>query len=147
MNAAPVLNMLSGTDHPLQALADLLTIEQLLRPHRRRRRSPSSARRNNVARSLAEACALLGAEFDIASPPAMASSSRMRRRHHQVDDPAEAVDGADIVYTDVWVSMGGEDSDEAPRRVRALPGRRSADGARAERAGSCTACPRAAARK
>ena len=106
VNAAPVLNMLSATDHPLQALADLLTIKQLL-GRLEGARIAFIGEGNNVSRSLAEACALVGAEFVIASPEGYGLGMAS-----QVDDPAEAVEGADIVYTDVWVSMGGEDSDE-----------------------------------
>ena len=63
-----------------------------------------------MSRSLAEACALVGAEFSIASPHGHGLDGIPGVR--QVADPEEAVDGADVVYTDVWVSMGGEDSDE-----------------------------------
>jgi ornithine carbamoyltransferase len=109
VNAAPVLNMLSGTDHPLQALADLLTVKQLLG-----RLSGAKiafiGEGNNVSRSLAQACALVGAEFTIASPEAYGLGNAPDVR--QLTDPAEAVEGADIVYTDVWVSMGDEDSAE-----------------------------------
>ena len=104
VNAAPVLNMLSGTDHPLQALADLLTIKQLL-GRLEGARVAFIGEGNNVSRPLAQACTLAGADFVIASPPG-----------HGLDgslvDPKEAMEGADIVYTDVWVSMGGEDSEE-----------------------------------
>lgn len=104
VNAAPVLNMLSGSDHPLQALADLLTIKQLL-GRLEGARVAFIGEGNNVSRSLAQACALVGAEFVIASPPGYGFESA-------IADPAKAVEGADIVYTDVWVSMGGEDSAE-----------------------------------
>ena len=104
INAAPVLNMLSATDHPLQALADLLTIKQLL-GRLEGVRVAFIGEGNNVSRSLAEACALVGAEFVIASPPGHGLEG-------SVTDPHEAVEGADIVYSDVWVSMGDEDSDE-----------------------------------
>jgi ornithine carbamoyltransferase len=118
LNAAPVLNMLSATDHPLQALADLLTIQQLV-GHIEGVRVAFVGEAHNVARSLAEACAKLGAEFVIASPEGYGFSGGDVK---QLADPAEAVDGADIVYTDVWVSMGDEDSEEkraafAPYRV------------------------------
>ena len=109
VNAAPVLNMLSGTDHPLQALADLLTIKQLVG----RLKSAKIAfigEGNNVSRSLAEACVLVGAEFAIASPQGYGLGDATDV--HQFIDPAEAVEGADVVYTDVWVSMGGEDNAE-----------------------------------
>jgi ornithine carbamoyltransferase len=104
VNAAPVLNMLSGTDHPLQALADLLTIRQLV-GRLNGSKVAFIGEGNNVSRSLAEACALVGAEFVLASP-------RGYGFRGSVTDPTEAVIGADIVYTDVWVSMGDEDSAE-----------------------------------
>jgi ornithine carbamoyltransferase len=104
VNAAPVLNMLSGTDHPLQALADLLTIKQLM-GRLDAVKVAFIGEGNNVSRSLAEGCALVGAQFVIASP-------RGHGLKGAITDPAEAVRGADIVYTDVWVSMGGENSDE-----------------------------------
>ena len=104
VNAAPVLNMLSGTYHPLQALADLLTIKQLL-GRLEGVRVAFIGEGNNVARSLAEGCALAGADFVIASPSGHGLDN-------SITDPAKTVEGADIVYTDVWVSMGAEDSDE-----------------------------------
>jgi ornithine carbamoyltransferase len=108
VNAAPVLNMLSGTDHPLQALADLLTIKQVL-GRLKGVKVAFVGEGNNVSRSLAEACGLVGAQFVIASPKAYGLGNA---DVHQVTDPAEAVEGADIVYADVWVSMGDEDSAE-----------------------------------
>jgi ornithine carbamoyltransferase len=107
VNAAPILNMLSGSDHPLQALADLLTIRQLL-GRLEGAKVAFIGEGNNVSRSLAEACALVGAEFTIASPEGYGLGNAPDVR--QLTDAEEAVEGADIVYTDVWVSMGGEDS-------------------------------------
>jgi ornithine carbamoyltransferase len=103
-NAVPVLNMLSGSDHPLQALADLLTVKQLL-GRLEGTKIAFIGEGNNVSRSLKEACALVGADFVIASPEGYGLES-------SITDPDEAVEGADIVYTDVWLSMGGEDSGE-----------------------------------
>jgi ornithine carbamoyltransferase len=126
-NAAPVLNMLSGTDHPLQALADLLTIKQLL-GRLEGVKIAFIGEGNNVSRSLAEGCALVGAEFTIASPEGYGLEQA-----RQVTDPVEAVEGADVVYSDVWVSMGGEDSTERraafePYQVDEALMARSADG-------------------
>jgi ornithine carbamoyltransferase len=104
VNAAPVLNMLSGSDHPLQALADLLTIKQLL-GRLAGAKVAFIGEWNNVSRSLAEGCVLAGANFMLASPEGYGSGA-------STTNAAEAVAGADVVYTDVWVSMGGEDSDE-----------------------------------
>lgn len=109
-NAAPVLNMLSATDHPLQALADLLTIRQLL-GRIEGVRIAFIGEANNVSRSLAEGCAMLGAQFVIASPEGYGFPAGV----HQVTDPAEAVERADIIYADVWVSMGDEDSADRRR--------------------------------
>lgn len=108
VNAAPVLNLLSATDHPLQALADLLTIEQLL-GRIEGARIAFVGEAHNVARSLAEGCAKLGADFVIASPQGYGFDNEGIR---QVADPVEAVEGADIVYADVWVSMGDDHSAE-----------------------------------
>jgi len=112
VNAAPIVNMLSGSDHPLQALGDLLTIKQLT-GRLEGIRVAFVGEGNNVAKSLAEACGLAGAEFVIASPAG-----------HELDGwpnagtAAAAVEGADIVYTDVWVSMGDEASDQRRRTFR-----------------------------
>ena len=110
LNAAPVLNLLSATDHPLQALADLLTIQQLV-GRIEGTRIAYIGEANNVARSLAEGCALLGAKLVVASPEGYGFGGPMLAVD-QVADPAEAVEGADIVYSDVWVSMGDEPSEE-----------------------------------
>lgn len=105
----PVLNMLSDRSHPLQALADLLTLKQL-------RGSLAGATiayvgdANNVARSLAEACGKLDIRFRIAAPNGYGFDHAELGAFgaEQSDDPAAAVRGADMVYTDVWASMGQE---------------------------------------
>ena len=114
---APVLNLLSERAHPLQALADLLTIRQLAgRIDGVRVAYVGDA--NNVCRSLAEGCARLGAELTVASPPGYGFGADELARLpgvRQVADPAEAVAGARVVYTDVWVSMGQADEVAARR--------------------------------
>ena len=113
----PVLNMLSDKSHPLQALADLLTVRQLLGGIEGAKIAFVGDGDNNVCRSLAEGCALLGAELRIASPQGYGLSGAPDAVV-QTEDPSEAVDGADIVYTDVWVSMGQDD--EASERLSVL---------------------------
>jgi ornithine carbamoyltransferase len=117
----PLLNMLSDRAHPLQALADLLTVRQLLGRVKGARIAYVGDGDNNVCRSLAEACSLLGAEMRIASPEGYGLND-LPEGATQLSDPAEAVEGADFVYTDVWVSMGQDE--EAEARMKAFSGYR-----------------------
>jgi ornithine carbamoyltransferase len=110
--ARPLLNMLSDRAHPLQALADLLTVRQLLGRLEGVRIAYVGDGDNNVCRSLAEACFLLGVELRIASPEGYGLGDPPENVT-QLADPAEAVEGADILYTDVWVSMGQDSESEA----------------------------------
>lgn len=107
----PVANLLSDTDHPFQAFADLLTVKQLLGRLEGARIAYVGDADNNVARSLAQGCVQVGAELTLASPEAYALSDAPYGIRHVVD-PVEAVEGAEIVYTDVWVSMGQDDESE-----------------------------------
>jgi ornithine carbamoyltransferase len=116
----PLLNMLSDSDHPLQALADLLTVKQLLGTLEGARIAYVGDA-NNVARSLAQGCALLGVELRVASPEGYGFTSEELSAIEgvtQTADPAEAVAGAQFVYTDVWVSMGQDE--ETAQRMRAF---------------------------
>jgi len=115
----PLLNLLSDTDHPLQALADLLTVKQLLGRLEGARIAYVGDADNNVARSLAQACVLVGAELTLASPDAYSLTEPPYGVRH-VTNPAEAVAGAQIVYTDVWVSMG-QDEETAARMAALAP--------------------------
>ncbi len=114
----PVVNMLSDRAHPLQALADLLTVQQL-----RGTVAGSTIAfvgdGNNVARSLAVGASLLGAQFRIASPEGYELSDDLLALPgvEQLRDPAEAVADADVVYTDVWVSMGQDAEGEARKAI------------------------------
>jgi ornithine carbamoyltransferase len=107
----PLLNMLSDLAHPLQALADLLTVKQLLGTLEGARIAYVGDG-NNVCRSLAEACSLLGVKLDVASPEGYGLADPPAGVR-QLSDPAEAVANAHIVYTDVWVSMGQDGETEA----------------------------------
>lgn len=115
----PLLNLLSDTDHPLQALADLLTMKQLLGRLEGARIAFVGDADNNVARSLAQACVLAGAELILASPDGYRLTGAPAAVR-QVADPTEAVRGARIVYTDVWVSMG-QDHQSAARMAALAP--------------------------
>ena len=115
VSSIPVVNMLSDHSHPLQALADALTMQQTI-GDLAGCSVAWSGDWNNVARSLAEICVLLGARFSIATPPDYAPDASEVARINAlgggefvaVNDPAKAVADADAVHTDVWVSMGQE---------------------------------------
>jgi ornithine carbamoyltransferase len=111
----PVVNLLSDRAHPCQAVADFLTLRELLGPLEGRR-LVYVGDGNNVAASLAFAAALSGVELTVASPPGYELDELVVERARnlggvvdQVGDPHEAVRGADAVYTDVWTSMGQEE--------------------------------------
>jgi ornithine carbamoyltransferase len=109
--SVPVFNMLSPLHHPCQALADLLTL-------REGRTVAYVGDGNNVARSLAVAGAMAGLEVRVAAPDGYQLAPG-ETEAMLTDDPAEAVAGADAVYTDVWVSMS-DDADTAAARREAL---------------------------
>ena len=122
----PIVNLLSDQAHPTQAVADLLTIRAEL-GHLEGLSLAYIGDANNVARSLAYAAGLSGMALRIASPEGYGFSESdlrpMRRRGCepvQVSKPDEAVAGADVVYTDVWASMGQED--EAAKRRQDFAG-------------------------
>jgi len=122
----PVVNLLSDTAHPCQALADLLTVREHF-CDLDGRRIAFVGDGNNVAASLAYAAALSGVELAVASPEGYELDphvvDRARNLGSAVDltaDPYDAVRGADVVYTDVWTSMGQED--EREQRWRAFTG-------------------------
>jgi ornithine carbamoyltransferase len=119
----PVVNLLSDRAHPCQALADLLTIHEHL-GSAEGRRVAYVGDGNNVASSLAYTAALAGFELVVASPPGyeldvdVADGARnLGAVVEQVTDPSDAVRDADVVYTDVWTSMGDEAQREERRRA------------------------------
>jgi ornithine carbamoyltransferase len=123
-SACPVINGLTDQDHPCQALADLFTLREIC-GELRGRTLAYVGDANNVARSLAAACAKLGVHFTIASPDgyqldddfvAAVGKDSPGCRITRTGDPDAAVKEADAVYTDVWTSMGQE-SEQARRRT------------------------------
>jgi ornithine carbamoyltransferase len=122
----PVVNLLSDTAHPCQALADLLTVREHF-GDLEGRRIAFVGDGNNVAASLAYAAALSGVEIAVASPEGYELDAHVVDRARNLgsavelgNDPYDAVRGADVVYTDVWTSMGQED--EREQRLRAFAG-------------------------
>jgi ornithine carbamoyltransferase len=111
-----VVNGLTDSAHPCQALADLLTMREKFGDLRGKRLAYVGDS-NNVAKSLAVCCGKLGVEFAVASPPgyefdapflAQLKQELPALRLIQTQNPSEAVRGALGVYTDVWASMGQE---------------------------------------
>jgi ornithine carbamoyltransferase len=117
--AVPVVNMLSPLHHPCQALADLLTLREGLGPELRGRTLAYVGDGNNVARSLALVGARAGLAVRVASPEGYALEDGLGAE--LTDDPALAADGADALYTDVWLSMGDDASTAAARRDALAP--------------------------
>jgi len=125
--AVPVINALTDWLHPCQAMADVLTINE----HCGRLKGVTIAfigDGNNVARSLAFACAKLGMKMVVAAPAGYELDAESIEKANQIsadsvrqtDNPGEAVTKADIIYTDTWVSMGQEE--EKQKRIKAFAG-------------------------
>ena len=114
----PVINMLSPLHHPCQALADLMTLREAYGDIAGRKLAYVGDG-NNVARSLAILGALAGVEVAIAAPEGF----QLPEAHGATltADPGEAVEGADAVYTDVWVSMSDAEDEAAARREALAP--------------------------
>jgi ornithine carbamoyltransferase len=121
-----VVNALTDQEHPCQAIADLLTLQERVGSIRGRTIAYVGDG-NNVATSLAHAAAMLGVHVHIASPERYqlphavvqqaTSIARHGARLRLFADAADAVAGADAIYTDTWTSMGQEGEAEVRRRV------------------------------
>jgi ornithine carbamoyltransferase len=119
----PIVNLLSDDAHPLQAVADLLTMADEFGDLNGRTLAYVGDG-NNMCRSLALAATLAGMQVRVASPPGYALSEADVDRiaalgvaPELLDRPEEAVAGVDVVYTDVWTSMGQETEVEARRKA------------------------------
>ncbi|MBZ0278484.1 MAG: ornithine carbamoyltransferase [Anaerolineae bacterium] len=124
----PVINGLSDARHPCQAMADILTIYERFGTTRGLKLAYIGDG-NNVAQSLLLAAAHFGMHFSIATPPeyelpanALLEAAPIAEKNNitvqTVHDPNVAVEGADVIYTDTWVSMGQEE--ETARRLEIL---------------------------
>ncbi len=122
----PVINALDDVEHPCQALADLLTINEK-KGDLKGLKVAYIGDSNNVSNSLMLACAQMGVNFNIASPTGYTVSDQIlntareyatgsRSRIFCTDKAKEAADGADVIYTDVWTSMGQEEEAEKRRQ-------------------------------
>jgi ornithine carbamoyltransferase len=124
VDTVPIVNMLSDRSHPLQALADVLTMQQIHGPLAGRTVAYVGDY-NNVARSLSEASVLLGAHVSLGCPVGYeASVDELERlnllgegRVRQVHRAADAIVGATAVHTDTWTSMGQEAEKELRKQA------------------------------
>jgi ornithine carbamoyltransferase len=125
----PVINGLSDYNHPCQAMADALTIQEKF-GNLKGLQVAYIGDGNNVAVSLMHICSKLGAHFTIASPegyelpaaPVEAArqiASETGATINLIRDPQEAVQGSQVIYTDTWTSMGQEE--ETRQRERVFP--------------------------
>jgi ornithine carbamoyltransferase len=123
----PVINALDDVEHPCQALADLLTIYEK-KGGLKGLNVAYLGDGNNVANSLMLACVMMGVNFRIASPAGFNIPESIMESAREyasgsgadifcTDKPLEAAEGADVVYTDVWTSMGQEEESEKRRQV------------------------------
>lgn len=121
----PIINALSDSAHPCQAMADMLTVREAL-GSLGGRKIAFVGDGNNVARSLVQAASLFGVALVLACPPGYEYPAdfvaRFAQAHPAIPltiehDPREAVRGADVIYTDVWTSMGQEAEVESRRAV------------------------------
>ena len=123
----PIINALSDLMHPCQALADLLTVQERF-GRLEGLTLTYVGDGNNVAHSLLTGCALAGMNVRVATPPGYEPISQIVKRAEEIaaatgarvavtTDAAAAADGADVLYTDVWASMGQEGEVEERRLI------------------------------
>jgi ornithine carbamoyltransferase len=120
----PVINGLTDTYHPCQVLSDLFTIQEagLMLPGLKITYMGDS---NNVANSLMVGLTKLGIKLTVGSPPEYKPGQEIMKYIESIKgsnvsiitDPVKAVDGADIIYTDVWISMGDAESDKKIKKL------------------------------
>lgn len=122
--AIPIINGLTDSYHPCQVLSDLLTIKEK-RGHLDDVKVAWVGDGNNVAHSWINAAARLGFRLSLACPPGYAPDRGVMERARSegkgeillTEDPRQAVESADVLYTDVWASMGQEDEAEQRRKI------------------------------
>ena len=125
-STVPVINALDDYEHPAQILADLLTVKEK-KGKLKSLKISFIGDGNNVARSLMFGCAIVGADFYLATPRGFELKNDDIEKAKSVagnkskivitNDPVEAAKDADVIYTDVWVSMGEESQREEKEKI------------------------------
>ncbi len=130
-SGVPVWNGLTDADHPTQALADMLTIEENFGTLKGKKVVYVGDGRNNVANCLLYGCLKMGMHYVISAPKSLWSAEEDVKwarecekeyggKFELIEDPIKAVKDADVIYTDVWVSMGEEDKPGIKERIDSL---------------------------
>ncbi|AEH51906.1 ornithine carbamoyltransferase [Pseudothermotoga thermarum] len=124
----PVYNGLTDTFHPTQVLADLMTIKEVFGRLRGIKLVFMGDGRNNMANSLMIGCAKMGMHYVICAPKQLHPDKNLLEtclkvaaetdaKIEIIEDPDKAVEGADVIYTDVWASMGEEDKQQEREKL------------------------------
>ncbi|HDG61929.1 MAG: ornithine carbamoyltransferase [Thermotoga sp. 4484_232] len=127
-SGVPVYNGLTDEYHPTQVLADLMTIEENFDRLSGIKLVFMGDGRNNMANSLMIGCSKMGLHYVICSPRELRPKQELVKKCLEIakntgakieftDDVEEAVQGADVIYTDVWASMGEEEKEEERRKL------------------------------
>jgi len=128
-STVPVINGLSDLSHPCQAMADVYTIREKVKGKKVKVAFVGDG--NNVLHSLLYCCAKMGIDVSVATPKGYETKGQVAKEAKQeaaksgsaidfTNDPAQAAKGADVIYTDVWTSMGQEK--EYKERLKAFKG-------------------------
>ena len=129
-SGVPVWNGLTDEDHPTQVLADFMTMKEKFGRIKGLKMAFIGDGRNNMANALMIGCSKMGVDFSIAAPKSLWPENSLLKdcgeyaaesgsRIEVTIDPKEAVKGADVIYTDVWVSMG-EPAEVWAERIKLL---------------------------
>ena len=127
----PVINALTDEEHPTQIIADLMTIKEVFGKLKGLKIAYLGDGRNNVVNSLITGCAKIGINISIASPEKLWPDKDRIKKYQEIaeinnsfiqftKDPFEAVKDSDVVYTDVWISMGEENKKGIINRIKML---------------------------
>ena len=128
LSGIPVINGLTDEYHPTQALADFMTVKEVFGSLKDKKLAFVGDGNNNVVRSLMICAAKIGVDMSIGAPKKLWPDKEIMSYINQIktskieitESPKKAVEGADIIYTDVWVSMGEENNSGIKDKIGSL---------------------------